>query len=139
MATTSGKRPRAVDVARSARPRSPPPKLANTSQPDKAAKNVVTAAHPLMLTLHDGAGARRATKSGQTAVVKTQLAAKARWTCEGPAAGSGELATPNVHNPVAISSRRAGSPIPVRPTAVASCVAPTRTNAPVMIQRSVPG
>src|SRR5580704_13174380 len=92
-----------------------------------------------MLTPHDGAGSRSATKMGQIAVVSTQLTAKARGIGVGPAVGSGELATPIVHSPVTASRRRAFSPTPFRPAAVVSWVPPTRNNAPVMIHRSVPG
>ena len=76
---------------------------------------------------------------GQIAVVNTQLTAKARWMGVGPATGSGELATPNVHNPVTTSRTRAGVPTSRSPVAVTSWVAPTRTSAPVMIHGSVPG
>jgi DNA-binding NarL/FixJ family response regulator len=55
-------------------PRSPPPsRAAIRSQHDNPAKITVTVAQPQALRSHDGAGARLATSTGQTAVVTTQL------------------------------------------------------------------
>jgi hypothetical protein len=45
---------------------------------DNAAKTTVTVAQPQALRIHDCAGAGLATNTGQTAVVTTQLTAKAR-------------------------------------------------------------
>ena len=66
-----------------------------------------------------GPARRLATSTGQTAVVTTQLTAKARWRDVGPVAGSGVAAMPRVERPVRISRMRAGMPAPVRPAPVA--------------------
>ena len=94
-ATTSGKKPWTADVSRSTRPRSPPPsRAAIKSQQDNPAKTTVTVARPQTLRIHDRVGGRLPTRRGHTAVVTTQLTAKARWRDVRPVAGSGVAAMP---------------------------------------------
>src|ERR1700678_1925745 len=100
-------------------PRSPPSLAAIRSQQDNPAKVTVTAAQVQALRIHACAGARLTTSMGQTAVVMTQLTAKARWYDVGPAAGSGVAAMPRVERPVKISRMRAGTRTAVRPAPVA--------------------
>src|SRR5260370_28315719 len=101
-------------------PTSPPPsRAAIRSQQDNPAKITVTVAQPWTLRIHDCAGARLATSTGQTAVVTTQLTVKARWRDVGPVAGSGVAARPPVEKPARISRMRADMRTAVRPAPVA--------------------
>src|SRR5260370_16276567 len=89
------------DVSRSARPRTPPPRVSMKTQPSRAVNAAVTTAEPQTLRISGRGEVRGTAKAGHTAVVTAPSTGQARGRGVAPLAGSGGVAAPAPAPPAA--------------------------------------